>query len=116
MAQKVNVSLVDDLDGSPAAETVAIGLDGSSYEIDLSRVNAGVLRDSLAPYVAAGRKAGKPGRTVAPSRRRGRGRRPAGASAGVPSTIRAWGRENGWAVSERGRISAELTAAYRQAH
>ena len=47
MAQQVNVVLVDDLDGTPAEETVTFGLDGISYEIDLTAENAARLRDSL---------------------------------------------------------------------
>ena len=58
MAQKVNIVLVDDIDGSEASETVAFGLDGSSYEIDLNSTNAAALRDALATYVGHGRKVG----------------------------------------------------------
>ncbi|MBO0851506.1 MAG: Lsr2 family protein, partial [Pseudonocardia sp.] len=58
MAQKVTVSLIDDLDGNKADETVEFGLDGKSYEIDLSSGNAGKLRDALADYVAAARRPG----------------------------------------------------------
>ena len=64
MAQKVQVLLVDDLDGSEATETVAFGLDGTSYEIDLSSGNAGKLRKELAHYVKHARK------TSAPAQRR----------------------------------------------
>ena len=63
MAQKVQVLLVDDLDGTEATETVAFGLDGSSYEIDLSSGNASKLRKELAHYVEHARKAsGQPRR------------------------------------------------------
>src|ERR1700745_3570576 len=62
MAQKVQVLLVDDLDGSEATETVAFGLDGASYEIDLSSGNAGKLRKELAHYVEHARKASAPAR------------------------------------------------------
>ena len=73
MAQRVHIVLEDDVDGSEADETVIFGLDGSSYEIDLSAKNAAKLRDALAVYVAAarrvsgrsGRKAGR-GRSVGP--------------------------------------------------
>ena len=58
MAQKVHIVLEDDLDGSPATETVSFGLDGKTYEIDLNDKNAGKLRDALAQYVGAGRSAG----------------------------------------------------------
>lgn len=49
------MSLIDDLDGQVANETVTFGLDGKSYEIDLSDANASKLRDALAVYVAAAR-------------------------------------------------------------
>ncbi len=57
MAQKVNIILVDDVDGSEATETLSFGLDGTTYEIDLSDKNASGLRDALAPYVGHARKA-----------------------------------------------------------
>jgi hypothetical protein len=56
MAQKVNIILVDDIDGSDASETVTFGLDGTSYEIDLNDTNAAALRDALATYVGHARK------------------------------------------------------------
>ena len=72
MAKKVTVTLVDDFDGAGAAdETVEFGLDGVTYEIDLSTKNAAKLRNDLKQWVAAGRRVG--------GRRRGRsgsGRRP----------------------------------------
>jgi Lsr2 len=58
VAQKVTVSLVDDLSGSQADETVSFGLDGKNYEIDLSSKNADKLRGALVDYVGAARKAG----------------------------------------------------------
>lgn len=106
MAQRVNVVLVDDLDGSEAAETVTFGLDGADYEVDLSEEHAAQLRDALATYVKAGRKVG--GR-----RRRGQRSANGGASA---SEIRKWARDNGWDVPERGRVSAEVREAYAAAH
>jgi len=47
MAQKVHITLEDDLDGGDATETVSFGLDGRSYEIDLNDKNAGKLRKAL---------------------------------------------------------------------
>ena len=61
MAQKVQVLLVDDLDGGEASETVSFALDGNNYEIDLSGKNATELRDSFAKYVGAARKVGRSG-------------------------------------------------------
>ena len=63
MAQRVNIVLVDDIDGSDATETIAFGLDGSSYEIDLNDKNAAKLRDALAGYVGHARKVGGARRT-----------------------------------------------------
>jgi hypothetical protein len=109
MAQRVNIVLEDDIDGSDADETVTFALDGVSYEIDLNGENAAKLRDALAPYVgharrAAGRRAG--GRTSA-----GRG-----SAKRDLADVREWARSNGHKVSERGRISAEVQAAYDKAH
>lgn len=111
MAQQVNVVLVDDIDGSNAAETVSFSLDGVDYEIDLSGVHAGQLREAVAPYVGHARRRG--------GRRRG-GRRTSSVAAGAggvsTADIRAWARESGWNVSERGRISAEVREAYAASH
>ncbi len=106
MAQRVNVILVDDLNGEDAAETVTFGLDGVNYEIDLSDDNAARLRSVLSTYVEAGRKVGG---------RRRKGQR--GATGGTSaSDIRQWARENGWDVPERGRVAAEVREAYAAAH
>ena len=117
MAQKVNVVLVDDLDGSEADETVSFTLDGSSYEIDLNESNAAALRDALAPWVGAARRAGRASSGPA-SRRSSRGSRPAAAGSDRErvQAIRQWARTNGYNVSERGRLSADVLAAYEAAH
>lgn len=110
MAQKVNIILVDDIDESEAEETITFGLDGVTYEIDLNADHANELREALAPYVGHGRKVGG---------RRSAGRRtPSAAAASGPSAgeIREWARENGWEVSDRGRVPAEVREAYTAAH
>jgi hypothetical protein len=117
MAQQVDVRYVDDLDGSAASGTVSFALDGRSYEIDLSDDNAARLRDSLAAFVAAARRAGSA------TGRRGRGTRAAADSPAAPArtsreetaAIRTWARENGHEVSERGRIPKAVLEAYRSA-
>jgi Lsr2 len=115
MAQRVNVVLVDDIDGSEAAETVTFGLDGAQYEIDLSADNADKLREALAPYVGHGRRAG--GRRRSSGGGRSSGSRSTAASGGPSAAdIRAWARENGWDVPERGRVSSEVREAYAAAH
>ena len=111
MAQKVMVTLVDDLDGSEAGETVEFGLDGAFYEIDLSEGNAERLREALAEYVEHARRAGGRKRAAA---RVGAGRPPRTASADREQNqaIREWARKQGMNVSDRGRIPKEVTDAY----
>jgi hypothetical protein len=106
MAQKVHITLEDDLDGGDATETVAFGLDGRSYEIDLNDKNAKALRGALAKYVAASRRAG--GRPAAAKRRT-----QVGTSA---REIRDWARSNGRHVPDRGRIPSEVREAFEAAH
>lgn len=120
MAQQMTVTYLDDLDGGKAAETVAFGLDGASYEMDLSAKNAKNLRKALAEFVEAGRKV-KPASTFAGGTA---GRAPRKASRAKPSmrtqnsdssAIRAWANENDIAVSARGRISASIQEQYAAA-
>ena len=118
MAQKINVTLVDDIDGGEAAETVEFALDGTRYEIDLSAQNAQSLRDALAQYVAAARRAGRGGSgapSAGGSRRSGR-RGSASMDKSQVQHIRQWARDNGLKVSERGRISADILEKYQAAH
>lgn len=111
MATITTVKLVDDLDGQAADETVTFGLDGKTYEIDMSDAHAAALRALLAPYVAKAR----PLTPRAPARRPAAARTtPAGAA--HPAAVRAWARETGRPVSTRGRISATVVDAYLAAH
>ncbi|HSS67983.1 MAG TPA: Lsr2 family protein [Nocardioidaceae bacterium] len=107
MAQRVHIVLEDDLDGSTADETLTFGLDGTTYEIDLSKKNAAKLRDALAGYVGVARRV--------PSRgsRRSRGRSSGGPSA---SQVREWARAQGYDVSDRGRVPADVRTAYDAAN
>ena len=99
MAQKITVALEDDIDGGPADETVRFGLGGTEYEIDLSTKNATAFRQQLAPFIEHTRRTGRgqrrrPGRTVS-SRERS-------------ADIRAWAKDQGITVSDRGRIPASV--------
>ena len=108
MAQKVQVVLIDDIDGGDATETVTFGLDGASYEIDLTEQNAKELRDAFAHWVGNARRvSGRPSRQAV---RRG------GSASTDTTAVRAWAKENGFKVSERGRISTEVQEAYAAAH
>ena len=113
VAKHTTVTLVDDIDGSEADESVEFAIDGKSYEIDLSTANSSRLRDALAPFVSAARRAG--------------GRRSSGGSAtsapSRPSTdreqnqaIREWAVAQGMKISERGRIPSNVLEAYHQNH
>ncbi len=112
MAQKVNIVLIDDIDQTDAEETVTFGLDGKEYAIDLNAKNASALRDALAPYVGHARP------VSGGSRRRSPGSSTKSAAGGgtAASEIRAWARDNGFDVPERGRVSAEVRDAYAAAH
>ncbi|TIC89227.1 Lsr2 family protein [Nocardioides sp. GY 10113] len=102
MAQKVNIILVDDIDGSEASQTVSFGIDGANYEIDLNDDNAAALREAVATYVGHARKVG-----------RATGKRTAKASDGPSAKeIRDWARSNGYEVPDRGRIPAEVREAF----
>lgn len=112
MAQKVLVQLVDDLDGTSSEDvsTVLFGLDGVTYEIDLTEANAERLRDGLASYVDSARRVG--GRVK-------RGTRPAAgskaASASEAGQIREWAQQNGFELAGRGRIPSHVVEAYKEA-
>lgn len=105
MAQRVVVTLFDDIDGSEAAETIAFGLDGKSYEIDLNPANAKKLRKALAPYVEAGRKRSRSGKAyqhtdVTPD----------------PAAVRAWAQSHKMDIPARGRIPKKVYEAFLAAN
>lgn len=108
MAQRVQVVLVDDIDGTEASETVSFELDGVAYEIDLAEGHAAELRGAFGPWVAAARRVG--GRKAS-ARKAGGARGDSDAA-----KIREWARSAGLEVSERGRVSQEIRAAYAAAH
>lgn len=117
MAQRTTVTLIDDIDGSEADETVEFGVDGVSYEIDLSDRNASALRDQLAEYVAHARRRGRTtGRRATASARASRASSSSTtADREQNKAIRDWARNHGYTVSERGRIPAEISQAYHRA-
>ena len=117
------MTLVDDLDEGEADETVEFGVDGTTYEIDLSEANASKLRDALADYVAHARRLSGRRRSAAPRARPASSSPAAARPTGRASVdreqnqaIREWARRQGMTVSERGRIPAEVSEAYHKAH
>lgn len=107
MAQRVQILLEDDLDGSEASETVNFSLDGKAYEIDLSAKNSAQLRDDFAKWTGHARAVRGRAR-VAPGR--------SGTGRTDLNKVREWGRKNGFKVSDRGRVSAEVQEAYARAN
>ncbi|WP_280379403.1 histone-like nucleoid-structuring protein Lsr2 [Nocardia wallacei] len=107
MAHRVLVTRVDDLDGeSTADETVVFGLDGVTYEIDLSAGNAALLREQLRQWAERARRVRRT--TIA-------ARQPTTMVAVQSTAARKWARENGVTVSARGRVPAEVLRAYLDA-
>lgn len=100
MAQRVQIFLEDDVDGSEAASTLNFTFDGVSYEIDLSTENEAKLREQMAPWIANARRA-----------RRAAQRRPR-TSGATGSEIRAWAQAKGLPVNARGRVPADIKEAY----
>lgn len=109
MARIVRVVHTDDLDGTEGAKPVEFSIGGDAYTIDLTAENEAKFRDVLEPYIAKAEKV---------SRRR------SSASTSSRSTnknsntteIREWARANGYQVSDRGRIAADVVAAYEAAN
>ena len=116
MARRIVHQLVDDLDGSVLevgeGETVLFSLDGVAYEIDLTDANAAALREALAPWIDAARPVSRS--SAASSGSSSRPRRRAGQQ--DYTAIRAWAKDNGYTVSERGRVPASVLEAYEAAH
>jgi hypothetical protein len=107
MAKQVITTLIDDLDGGRAAETVRFGFEGIEYEIDLSGKNGLKFRKALEPYVTAATRIGRGARVPSRAAR-------SASSRTENAAIRSWAAANGHDVSERGRIPAAVIAAYRK--
>lgn len=116
MAKQTVVTLIDDIDGSAATETISFGIDGANYVIDLGDKNAKKLRDAVATYVAHARRenAARSSRPAAGGRSGGGG----GARGDREhlQAVRAWARDEGKPVSDRGRVSKALLEEYASKH
>ena len=99
VAKKVSVDLVDDIDGTPAAESIAFSLDGTSYEIDLSEKNATTMRTSMTQWIQKARRTGRSRRSRKTTNL---------------ADIRTWAQANGYKVSARGRIAQPVVDAFQQ--
>ena len=105
MARKIQTLLIDDLDGGEAAGTVRFGLDGTNYEIDLSAAHGDELRRALGQYVAHARRTGGPARSAARSSR--------GGDTADTAKVRAWAKDQGIEIKDRGRVPASVVEQYK---
>ena len=113
MAQQFQVQYIDDIDGSDLgseADSIAFSFEGRDYTIDLGEANAAAFREAMAPYIEAAHRVG-------PTKRKTPARKSAAKGSGSDTkAIREWARENGYDVSDRGRIPADIMAAYAEAN
>jgi Lsr2 len=116
MAERIIKQLIDDLDGTEIVdgrgERVQFALREKTYAIDLHRDNVAKLENALAPFITAATKVSSRTRRRASAKGSSNGR----LSRGQISAIRAWATENGYNVSSRGRIPAEIIEAFNAAH
>jgi hypothetical protein len=117
MAKRISIEISDDTDGSHADQTVPFGLDGVSYEIDLSNANASALRAAIEPYVAVARRIGGRRIKVAVGQPTDCTTQEPKANTDYTAThdIRAWARQNGYEVADQGRISKVIVEAFHSA-
>lgn len=101
----VVVVIRDDLDNSiEADQTVEFSIGKIDYEIDLSDRHAKEFYAQMAKYMAAARKVS------------GRQKMTRSQATAYRRQIRQWAVENGYEVSVRGQISAEVINAFRAAN
>ena len=119
MAEIIIRQLIDDLDGKPIdtglGHEVTFSYQGADYRIDLRPANADKIEAVFAPYIKVAEKissTGKP-RTKTPTAAKASG---SGRSAVQLKAIRDWAGNNGFEVSPRGRIKAEVIDAFDAAH
>lgn len=108
MAKHFQTRYIDDLDGTDlgeSANTLSFAFDGKNYTIDLSDENAETFRQAIAPYIEAGRR--ETGARTKTTRARSGGSN--------TKAVREWARANGYDVSDRGRIPADIMNAYTAA-
>lgn len=101
--------IVSDIDGtSPATSRFIHNLSGHTYKIDLSPEEDAEFTKKFSelmdPYLEAGQRVS---RRTAPSRSASRRHDLA--------AVRQWARENGYEVSDRGRISQQIIEDYETA-
>jgi hypothetical protein len=111
VAQKVSVTFACDYDSKEIPDgahlTRAFSLDGRDYEIDLCEKHSEKFDEAVKRFAGRARKV--TGRVPRPKRRTAAHRQHSAA-------VRAWAKENGKDVSDRGRIPAQVIADYEATH
>ena len=111
MAQQVVTTLIDDLDGSEAVDTITFGYKGYTYELDLSEKNLAKFDKAMGSFVQAARRVGR-------LNSESKTRAARGSVTRVPSdsaAVRAWAASNGVQVPTRGRIPQSVKDQYEAA-
>lgn len=115
MAQHVVTTVVSDMSGKKLTdsdgESIEFAHRGVHYTIDLTKKEARDFDKALAPYVEHATVV-QPRRTSSRSKRSSAKK---GSSAQLRE-IREWARTNGFDVADRGRVRAEVVAAFEAAH
>jgi hypothetical protein len=111
VAQKISVTFACDYDSKEIPEgehmTRAFSLDGRDYEIDLCERHSQKFDDAVSRFTERARRV---------SSRAGRARRRTTAHRQRSADIRAWAKQSGMEVSDRGRIPANVIAKYEANH
>src|SRR5262249_5771743 len=116
MAQRVQILLEDDIDGSDATQTIKFGLDGTNYEIDLNDNNAGAFRDAMAIFVGHARRVGKKTKSTTPAAAAPKPVNGTAVDKHSTREIRHWAQGQGLQVPARGRIPQEIRDKFNAAH
>jgi len=111
MAQRTQIVLIDDLDGTEIkdgeAQSITFSWSGVDYSIDLSKANADKFEKAMGPYLEKAQRVS------------GRRSRPTSSSSTQSQVdtkaVRAWAASNGIELSNRGRVPADVIQKYQAA-
>ena len=111
MAQKVSVTYACDYDQKEIPQGQhrlrRFSIDGREYEIDLCLRHSERFDEAVSRFASHARRAS--GRVLRAKRRTAAHRKHS-------AQVRAWAKQNGLAVSERGRIPADVVSKYEATH
>lgn len=113
MAKETVTRLIDDIDGTDAVSTIQFTWSAVAYEIDLSEKNRREFEQALAKYVAAAHRVSGSARRLPASK--ALTRKADSAPKLNLEELRAWAKDNGHKVADRGRIPAAVVEAFHAA-